>query len=77
MTRAQYFALKRIRDEGPSEWVRGVRSRAGGAISRMFDRMAEGGWCTTPPYKITTVGKRAMDIYEAEHPAVLKWGAFK
>lgn len=59
LTRTQREALIRIRECGPEAWCNG--RRAGGAIARMFDRMAERGLCTPPPYTITEEGRRAIE----------------
>ena len=60
LTRAQHDGLIRIRDKGPMAWSSGVRGRSGGAISRMFDRMAELGLCTRAPHQITEAGRQAL-----------------
>ena len=59
LTLQQLEALIRIRDRGPCGWDFGI-GRAGGAVSRMFDRMAEAGLCTPPPHKITKLGRKVV-----------------
>lgn len=58
LTATQRAALIRIRDNGPFAWCHG--GRAGGATSRMFDRMARIGLCTRAPHEITEVGRAAL-----------------
>lgn len=58
LTATQRAALIRVRDNGPLAWCAG--SRAGGAVSRMFDRLAEKGLVTKPPHEITEAGRRAL-----------------
>lgn len=58
LTRKQAEGLRRIRDLGPMAWCNG--GRAGGAISRMFDRMAADGLCTKAPHHITDKGREAV-----------------
>lgn len=58
LTRTQIDALVRIRDRGPYAWCPG--GRAGGATSRMFERMAEIGLCSLPPIEITTLGRKIL-----------------
>jgi len=62
LTTAQLDGLQRIRDQGPGAWCPGTKSRAGGAVSRMFDRMAVAGLCTPPPHTITPVGRKALIV---------------
>lgn len=59
LTRKQAEGLRRIRDLGPMAWCSGG-CRAGGAIARMFDRMAEAGLCTPAPHYITNKGQEAL-----------------
>lgn len=60
LTKKQVAALRRIRDHGPYAWCNG--GRAGGAIARMFHRMADSGLCTRAPYTITDKGREALTI---------------
>lgn len=60
ITRAQRDALIRVRDRGPEAWAYGVKSRAGGATSRMFDRLVELGLVSKPPYEVTEAGHAAL-----------------
>lgn len=59
ITKTQADGLKRIRDRGALAWCNG--GRAGGAISRMFDRMADAGLCTRAPHTITSFGIEVLD----------------
>lgn len=59
LTSKQRAGLIRIRDRGPTAWCNG--GRTGGAISRMFDRMAAAGLCTRPPHEITDEGRKALE----------------
>lgn len=59
MTRTQLDALKRIRDFGSTAWDRGT-SRCGGAVARMFERLARAGLVSRPPFRITPAGRRAL-----------------
>jgi hypothetical protein len=56
--------LQLIRDRGPFAWCHGA-GRAGGAISRMFDRMHDAGLVTGPPYKPTEKALKALAEIEA------------
>lgn len=56
-------ALYRIRDNGPEAWREGF-GRAGGTISRMFERMVGEGLCTKAPHTITEKGKQWLADYE-------------
>ncbi len=58
LTRQQAEALVRIRDKGPAAWCNG--RRAGGAVARMFGRMASLGLCTRAPYRITAPGPSGL-----------------
>lgn len=60
-------ALRRIRDGGAAAWADG-KSRAGGAVSRLFDRMVSEGLCTKPPHTITERGTKWLASYAALHP---------
>lgn len=64
LTRTQAAALRRIRDHGPCTWCKGL-GRAGGAVSRMFDRLALLGLATVPPHEITKHGRNVLDAYDA------------
>lgn len=55
LTKAQIEALVRVRDRGSLAWCAGL-GRAGGAVSRMFERMAEQGLVTRVPYEVTKLG---------------------
>lgn len=56
LTRTMADALQRVHDRGPAAWDEG-RGRAGGAVSRMFDRMASFGLVSKPPYFLTEIGR--------------------
>jgi hypothetical protein len=60
LTRKQIDGLKRIRDRGSLAWSEGIRSRAGGATRRMFERLAAIGLCTSCPFEITDKGREAL-----------------
>lgn len=66
LTRTQADGLARIRDRGPLAWCE-HRGRAGGAISRMFDRMARDRLCTRAPHEITDFGRAVLARYEQAH----------
>lgn len=66
LTRRQIDGLRRIRDRGPEAWCDG--GRAGGATSRMFDRLTALGLCTRPPHAITTFGRNVLDEIAAAQP---------
>jgi hypothetical protein len=67
LTKTQIDALRRIRDHGPYAWCKG-RGRAGGAVSRMFDRLADKEFCTRAPHEITAKGLAALIATDhAEH----------
>lgn len=66
LTRAQREGMERIRDRGPNAWA-GWGSRAGGAISRMFDRLAAEGLVEGPPYKVTARGHEALKAATQAH----------
>jgi hypothetical protein len=63
----QADALRRIRDRGPMAWCEG-KGRAGGAVSRLFDRMTSEGLCTRPPHQITAKGHEWLDWFDRMHP---------
>jgi hypothetical protein len=65
-TRAQLLGMARIRVYGSTGWCK-FQARAGGAISRMFDRMANTGWVTKPPIELTPVGNRVLDEWLLDH----------
>jgi hypothetical protein len=64
LTVTQYTVMKAIKDRGYSAWTDGIRSRAGGARSRMMDRLVAAGVVAGPPYMITYGGNAAMKTYE-------------
>lgn len=70
----QAAALIRIRDHGSTAWCQG-QGRAGGAVSRMFDRMVAAGLCTPPPYTITDKGRQALLTW-TERPGTLWLGGW-
>lgn len=57
LTVTQVDGLKRLRDN--IGWSRG-KSRMGGSIARMFDRLVQEGLCDGPPYKITDEGRKEL-----------------
>jgi hypothetical protein len=59
LTRSQIDAMKRIRDRGPGGWCFG-RGRAGGAVSRMFDRLCAAGLMKGPPFELTPFGEQVL-----------------
>lgn len=59
-------AIRRVKDSGPYAWAKG-RGRAGGAISRMFDRMKDAGFVTGPPYAPTPKGVAALAAFDKKH----------
>lgn len=61
LTKPQADGLRRIM-RGPECWCAG--SRAGGAVGRMFDRMALAGLCTSAPHYITSRGRKALAAYD-------------
>lgn len=61
LTAQQAEGLRRIL-RGPEYWCAG--GRAGGAIARMFDRMADDGLCTKAPHRITKPGRAALAAYD-------------
>ncbi len=63
----QADALRRIRDHGCLAWCEG-KGRAGGAVSRLFDRMAKDGYCTRAPHEITKKGRAWLDEYDRNFP---------
>ena len=65
--RTQAEALRRIRDRGPEAWCYG-KGRAGGAVSRLFDRMAVDGYCTRAPHRITKRGRDWLNEYDRNFP---------
>ncbi len=62
LTRTQLHGLQRLRDGRP--WDFGAR-RAGGSVSRMFDRMEFAGLCTGAPHRLTMFGRKVLA--EREH----------
>lgn len=60
-------ALRRIRDRGSSAWCDG-KGRGGGAVSRLFDRLAAVGYCTRAPHTITKKGREWLDKYDRNFP---------
>ena len=67
LTRTEADALTRIRDHGSSWWCYG-HSRSGGAVARMFRRMADLGLCTKAPYIITDKGLAVLRERAKERP---------
>jgi hypothetical protein len=63
LTRKQVDALRRIRDRGPEAGCDGY-GRAGGAVGRMFVRLAGLVLCTQAPYTITVFGRNVLDEIE-------------
>lgn len=63
INRRQADALRRIDQLGPMAWAQG-RSRAGGSVSRMFDRMKEAGLVKGPPYYTTLLGRKAVRAFD-------------
>lgn len=64
LTMKQAEGLRRIRDRGPMAWCDGIKSRAGGATGRMFDRMAAEGLCTRAPHRITSKGRETLGRFK-------------
>jgi len=64
LTKTQIEAMVRIRDRGPSAWCAG-KGRAGGAVSRMFDRLRDLGMVEGPPYRCTMLGLNHLTVYQA------------
>lgn len=60
LTRTQLGALRRIRDRGSDAWCDG--RRAGGATSRMFDRLEALGLVTSAPYQLTKSGRDVLAL---------------
>jgi hypothetical protein len=60
LTHAQRRILETARDYGHALAKTGTRSRSGGAISRMCDRLVELGLLTTPPHEITEAGRSVL-----------------
>lgn len=56
-TKTQLDALDRL---AKGQAWDGVRSRMGGAIRRMFDRMVGYGWITGPPFELTDAGREVQ-----------------
>lgn len=56
-------AIRRVREIGPEAWCDG-RGRAGGAVSRMFDRLVAAGLLKGPPYEATPFGIKALEQYD-------------
>lgn len=56
-------ALRRVHLKGPTAWASG-KGRAGGAVSRMFDRMREAGLVTGPPYALTALGRVSLGAHD-------------
>lgn len=66
--RNQADALRRIRDYGSMAWCKG-KGRAGGAVSRLFDRMTKEGLCTKAPHEITDAGRAWLNAFDVRNPA--------
>lgn len=66
ITRTMMEALWRVHKRGPESWDAG-RGRAGGAVSRMFDRMVAAGLVSKPPYIPTPRGLQALDEWESQY----------
>jgi len=64
LTLTQADALRRVRDRGSSAWAAG-KGRAGGAVSRMFDRLRKDGLVFGPPYEVSPFGLRVLEAYDA------------
>ena len=63
LTRTQKDGLQRVRDRGPMAWCAGL-GRAGGAVSRMFDRLEVMGLVTRAPHNITEHGRKVLEAAE-------------
>lgn len=63
LTKRQAEGLRRIRDHGPQAWDTGI-GRAGGAVGRMFCRLAKLGMCSHAPYTITQYGSDVLDTFD-------------
>lgn len=57
-------AIRRVHELGPEAWCEG-RGRAGGAVSRMFDRLVAAGLVKGPPYAATPFGIKVLESYDA------------
>lgn len=57
LTSAQVFGLTNLRDGRNWDYGRG---RAGGAVSRMFDRMESMGLVTSIPHRLTDFGRKVL-----------------
>lgn len=60
LTRAQADGLVRIRED-PFRWS-ALGSRGGGAIARMYKRLATMGLCTVWPPRLTESGRQALEL---------------
>lgn len=60
-TLAQIYGMRRLRDN--IGWSRGKR-RTGGSIARMFERLADLGFCTDAPFSLTDKGRAALEKLE-------------
>lgn len=60
LTDPQGLLLQRIHEYGPDAWATN-RSRTGGAVSRMADRLMVAGLLTGPPFELTFAGRKALD----------------
>lgn len=58
LTVQQAAMLRRVKDRGFTAWC--VGRRAGGATSRMADRLVAVGFLKGPPYEITDAGRAAL-----------------
>lgn len=73
LTRTMADALQRVHEHGPEAWCHGTRSRAGGAVSRMFDRMATAGLVSKAPHIPTPYGLRLLSEYRARQRSLKRF----
>ena len=61
MTKHQRRWLMEAAQLKPTQFLRvGARSRGGGSIRRMFERLRGDGLLKGPPWKITAAGRKAL-----------------
>jgi hypothetical protein len=62
LRRTWHDALIRIRDLGPEAWNLSAGGKASSSRSKMFRRMMNCGYVTKPPFTITPLGERYVQL---------------
>ena len=69
LTPAMIHYMTAVERDGSGAWDRGA-GRAGGAVSRLWDRLVAAGLATPPPRKLTAAGRAALKAIPIKHQRI-------